>query len=468
MENNLLVYDYDRYNKQLGDKLKIIEDEKELCKKRAMERKEFQEILNLDKIQINQIELKEKFRDILLSENSSKYLWILNSKYIDNTYQKSYLDTISDMFEKSNKVIRKGINIYKVNGWMTHVLYVYQIVNYNIANNIMLKNFEQDNQKFEYIKKYINELHQIYEKLDNTSRFVLKLICLIHDIGVVESVKEHAMCGSKYVKQVIQDVGITQDFLNANNFNITLKNLIQILKNVIENHLMYSLLSEEASDKEIEKIYKTFINRIPTNSIELEYISEIMLLFTIADIIAVNECIFNHYKYKLIKEAHIFFNEVIKNKPHNNRRPMEVAIKKICDFIGEIDEKLVQENAIVVMKNLKIDIEKFWLNMFNIKRFYFWVALFKELKDMESVIKILNALFEIIETKFDVKELENTTITWIPNNKEKQFIDNIQNNSFFECVDTFKSINGYECVVKKNKMWLEVKDDEIYLNIETL
>lgn len=467
MDDNLLLYDYDKYNKQLGDKLKIIEDEEKLYRERAIERKEFHNNMNLDKIQINQLELKCKFCDILLLEDSSRYLWILNSKYTDNTYQKSYLDVISEVFEKSNKVIRKGINTYKVNGWMTHVLYVYQIVNYNIANNIMLKNFEEDNQKSQYVKKYIDELHQVYEKLDNTSRFILKLICLIHDIGVIESVKDHAICGKRYVNKVIEDIGITQQFLDVNNFNITFDNLIEILKNIIENHLMYSLLSEEASDKEIEKIYKDFIKKIPSHSIKLENISSIILLFTIADIIAVNENIFNNSKYELIKEAYVFFNEVIQNLPHN-RKPQEVATKRICDFIGQIDEKSVQKSAEIIMRKLKIDIDKFWLNMFNIKRFYFWVGIFKELNDLEITIKILNALFDIIETKFNTKALENTTITWIPNNKEKQFIKSIKNNTFFECINVFKYINKNEYVTNENKMWIEVKDKDIQLNIETL
>lgn len=193
IDDEILLYEYDKFYKNSSNKLRNIIDEEELINQRKKEREYLQNTLHLDNVKISLDKLKTNFTEILKEENSHQLLWFLNSKYLDDTYSKNYLDEISPIIFKSNQVVKGGINTYKINGWMTHVLYVYQIVNYNIAKNIVPINFDENSKN--YMIDIIKELHEIYYTLNTTLRFILKLFCFVHDIGVVESEKDHAICG---------------------------------------------------------------------------------------------------------------------------------------------------------------------------------------------------------------------------------------------------------------------------------
>ena len=123
IDDEILLYEYDKFYKNSSNKLRNIIDEKELINQRKREREYLQNTLHLDKVKIDLEGLKTNFVEILKNENSHQLLWLLNSKYLDNTYSKNYLDEVSPIILKSNQVIKGGINVYKINGWMTHTLY---------------------------------------------------------------------------------------------------------------------------------------------------------------------------------------------------------------------------------------------------------------------------------------------------------------------------------------------------------
>ena len=127
IDDEILLYEYDKFYKNSSNKLRNIIDEKELINQRKREREYLQNTLHLDKVKIDLEGLKTNFVEILKNENSHQLLWLLNSKYLDNTYSKNYLDEVSPIILKSNQVIKGGINVYKINGWMTHTLYYERI-----------------------------------------------------------------------------------------------------------------------------------------------------------------------------------------------------------------------------------------------------------------------------------------------------------------------------------------------------
>lgn len=215
-----LKFEFDKYYKQTAIKLKSTKEEEE----RNKTRKESQENLSSsNNIEIDLKKLKEDFIKLILDENSSKYLWILYSKY---NGEENYIDKISEILKKENKIIRGGTNTYKMNGWMAHTLYVYQIVNDNIANNKEILNFNGKEEN----KNQVKELNKLYNELDKESKFILKIFALIHDIGVIEDIKYHPELGSKYVEKVLEEIGLTSQELEKNNIKINLQDLIRDIK----------------------------------------------------------------------------------------------------------------------------------------------------------------------------------------------------------------------------------------------
>lgn len=465
LEDKKLSFEYDKFHKLCGEKLKDIDNQEEFIKERRNYREYLEKTLELNKIKINQEELKINFSKIFKDKNSHQLLWTLNSKYIDNTFEKNYLDEISKIIYKSNQVIKGGINTYKINGWMTHVIYVYQIVNYNIANNIVPVNFDETTKR--YMTTIIRELSEIYNTLNNTSKFILKIFCFIHDIGVVEDEKEHPLMGVKYVEQILMDIGITQYFLNSNQIKITIEELIQIMKTLIKNHIIYSNLSGEGSDAFVESNFKQLVKEIEDTKVNIREISKILFLFTIGDIIAVNEIIFNEGKYNRLKGTYKFFNEVIEEKPHN-RNKKQVSIERLCDLLGASDSNEVERKVEEKFKEENIDIKLFWENLFNLEHFFHFSPIMKSLKDFNKTVELVYKLLDLIITKKGKNMIANTTITWIPNNKSKQAVNNIKNGSVLKCIEKLKESNIEQMVYDTNKVSIIQRDDKVYLDIEMI
>lgn len=465
IDDEILSYEYDKFYKNSSDKLRNIIDEKELTNQRKKEREYLQNTLHLDNVKISLDKLKTNFTEILKDENSHQLLWFLNSKYLDDTYSRNYLDEISPIIFKSNQVVKGGINTYKINGWMTHVLYVYQIVNYNIAKNIVPINFDEDSKN--YMVDIIKELHEIYCTLNTTLRFILKLFCFVHDIGVVESEKDHAICGKKYVEEIIEDLNITQEFLDINDINISVENLIKIIKAMIEYHIIYSLLSGEGSDAFVENGYKTFLQDIKGTNVNQRDISKILFLFTIGDIIAVNEIIFDEVKYRRLKETYKFFNEIIEEKPHS-RNIQEVALERLSDLTGETDKNKIKNVVDKVMEESKNNSKEFLENLYDLEHFFHFVAIMKSLNDTEYTIKLINNLMQLIIQKEGKVAIKDTTITWIPNNKSRQAVTNIKNGTVFRCINQLMKTTDSEMIFEDNKVIVEKRNDKIYVDIEML
>lgn len=465
-KKQVVEFEYDVHYKQMCECIVGILDENKYLKERKKYRKNIENLLNIDKSMIDIKKLKKEFSNILLNEYSSEILWMLNSIYIDEKCEKSYLDCVSDIFENSNLVVRRGINIYKSNGWMSHTLYVYQIANKNIAKNIIPNNFKTD--KIEFLNKCFSELHNEYLKFDDTYKFIFKITTLIHDIGVVEMVREHGYHGQKFVEKVLKDIGITDEFLKENKLNITLKELCILEKAILKDHTIYTGVSSEFSDNVANKLYKEFLNQVNNTNLDKKKVNTILYMFTICDVIGVNECIFDEQKYTLLKEAKIFFDEIIDNKEHN-RNEKQIAIKRICDFTGIYDENKIELNTEKALIKYNIDSVNFWKRLYNAGQFWFFLSIMKEIAvNFENIIRVLNCIFEVTVAKYGEDGIKLLSVTWFPNNHEKQAIENIENKTFFEAMDLLKNNDDNEIVFEKNRLAVFEKDNLINFEIEIL
>ncbi len=422
-----LDFEYDKYYRDLCLKLKSIVLENEGNSIRENHKSKF-DLLN--NIEINLDGLKDKFIQLLQDENSAKYLWILYSKYDDN---ENYIDKMSNILKEENKIIRGGTNTYKMNGWMTHTLYVYQIVNYNICNNIRLSNLPDN----ENTKKELEELHKKYISLNDTSKFILKVFTLIHDIGVIENIQYHDKLGANYVEQVLKELKINEETLGKNNINISIENLIRILKTI---HTLITALSAEGNDNFVEEAYKDLISNIPNIPEIKNQIPEILFIMAYADIIAVDESLMDIEKYERTKDGYNFFCEVSEGRKHN-RDKEKVVIERICDTAGKITFNDLKNILNTILDNNKINKNNFINNMYDIKLLRYTGPLMKTVNDIELSIKIYNELFNLI-IYFDRKEaLKEYRITFVPNKKEEEFAKQFKNGNFFKCIYEMKKQN---------------------------
>lgn len=455
LDDDVLKFEYDRYYKEIALKLKSINDTAELNEERINLREKLSSKTN---IEVNIKSLKENFVNILENENSSRYLWLLYSKYDNN---ENYIDKISNILKQENQVFRGGINLYKLNGWMTHSLYVYQLVEYNIAKNKAILNFNGDSR----VQEYVEELYNIYIKLSETAKLLLKILALIHDIGVIEDVTYHDKIGCKYVDKVLKEIGITQKELEK--FNISYEDFKIILEEIIKYHTIMSLLSGENSDKCVEDYFKEMLDGMPNIPVKQE-IAKIIYIFTFADIIAVNEILMDEEKFERLKNAYIFFEEVMHKQEHN-RNKEKVALERICDMCRK-GYKEVSEQIDEIFIKLKIDKKQFMEDMYNVKWLHYTGPLMKTLNNLEISIHVFYEVMELIKEIDNRNSLDEYIITFVPNRPsiEYDFINTFKNNMFFEVINKAKA--SRENLTIYEKIVIEKKEDEYgkHLNISVM
>ena len=449
-------FEYDKHYRQVALKLKEAKTENE---RNAIKDFEEKELSNKNNVVIDPKVLKENFINLILDKDSAKYLWILYSKYhLDG---ENYIDKISEIFKNENKVIRGGTNTYKMNGWMAHSLYVYQIVNYNIVNNKELSNFNGDIQN----KKQIQELNEIHHELNIESQFVLKIFSLIHDIGAIEGAKNHDINGMKYVTKVLKDIGITQNELEKNDIKINLKDLIQILETFIKYHTLITSLSTEGSDKYVEMSYRDLIISIPNIENIKNNIPKILLILAYGDIIAVDDYLMNVEKYNRVKEGYYFFNAVTQNKIPT-RDNEKVAIERICDTVGNITYEDLKESIDDIFSKYKINKSNFINDMYNIRMMKFAGPLMKTVNNIELTIRIYNEIFEIIRSE-DQELIKEYIITFVPDKHENDFTKQFENGNFFKCSEMMKNTKENEVIYEAVKIKREhiTKEKNLYISI---
>lgn len=437
----------------MGWKLKEAKTEEESKEIKKAKEKELEELL--DKVEIDSSLLKGNFINLLKNEESSKYLWILYSKYENG---ENYIDRISNILKQENKIIRDGINTYKLNGWMAHSLYVYQIVNDNIAGNKELINFNGDKENIQQIK----ELHDIYHKLNKESKFLLKIFTLIHDIGVIEEVEFHDKLGAKYVTKVLSEIGI-----DKTNISLDLKDFTKVLQEIIKYHTLITSLSSEGSDLYVQNEYKNLLAQIPPMDFLKKEIPEILLLLGYADVIAVDESIMNQEKYERIKACFKFFKQITEGEK-TNRDKERVAIERICDIVGENKVEKLAINFDVILNKNKIAKKQFIEDMYHIKLMRYTAPLMKTLRNIEMTIKILYELFELIGYFEGNEKLKEYTIIFVPDRHENDFVEQFQNHNFFECVATMKERNESNFTYKNVNIRKETNEDGKYLYIRVV
>ena len=392
---------------------------------------------------------------MLKSKDSSKYLWILYSKYENG---ENYIDKISNTLKQENTIIRGGINTYKLNGWMAHSLYVYQIVNYNIAYNIELVNFNGNKENIEQVK----ELHHIYNKLSEKSKFLLKIFTLIHDIGGIEDVKFHDKLGSKYVESVLSEIGI-----NEENITFNLKDFIKILKEIIKYHTLITSLSSESSDLYVENEYKKLLAQIPNIDYIKRELPKILLLLAYGDVIAVDESLMDIEKYKRIKDCYNFFEQITKGEK-TERNKEQVAIERICDIVGEHKIERLTSQFDYILNKYDIKKNQCVEDMYNIKLMRYTAPLMKTLNDTELTVRILYELFELIGNFEEKQALKDYTIIFVPDKHENDFVEQFRNNNFFECIKQMKTKKDDEFVYKNVNIIKGINSDGKYLHIKII
>ncbi len=343
------------------------------------------------KKEIDLAKLQESPFSIFEDKESHYLLWLC---YCIVYKKKSLLSWINDYINNISNVIRGGINSYKRNGWPAHVLYVYQLVNYNFAYNVLPVAFEWNFDAKSIITSFCNE----YSNLSNTAKFILKIACFIHDIGVQIAVNDHELLGVPLVEESLMMLKITNNDLLKNDVQFSTNELIYMLKVIVGNHQLINQVAAEVSDYIIyEKICEIKNKSISEKTREfiITEFSSVMYLLGAADMMAVDDSLLSEIKFDEMSEAKKYLQKIIVNDDYV-RDYKKYGIKRLKCFVNDelkdisydVIEKFINENECKDDKLLKF--------MYEVQGISYGVAAIKPLNDLPLAIKFISALYRMV------------------------------------------------------------------------
>ncbi len=192
--------------------------------------------------------------------------------------------------------------------------------------------------EYDVPKTFLMRLKNVWVNLKPHDRFVLRLACLLHDIGKIKKEK-HEVAGANMVASIADRIGLGKD----------LKDKLVFL---VKNHL---LISSILSTRNIDdpKTLDDFLSIVDSKD-------KLMLLslLTYADLKAVNDNVWTSWKEDIMESLYLksMFNFENRNYDEYIRINANDSKRKIKVILGEKYRSLIDEFPDTIFNDIKFDL----------------------------------------------------------------------------------------------------------------
>ncbi|NPA55067.1 MAG: HD domain-containing protein [Epsilonproteobacteria bacterium] len=226
---------------------------------------------------------------------------------------------IKEMFHKTHlypiiKALYKANKLHAVIPAFEKVLYLAQFDGYHqypVDIHSIKTLYNVENIRFPIIK-------QKYDKLDKTSKQILKIVALFHDLGKGRTA-DHHIVGEKLVGEFMSDLGFKLD-------------KVSLAKRLVRYH---TTMSEVAQREDIDND-KTLLKF--ANIVQDKLTLDMLYILTYADMDAVSDNLFNSFKENLLTTLYNNTLEVLDNQQLrllcNKRQRKEKQLLKNEEFLS--------------------------------------------------------------------------------------------------------------------------------------
>lgn len=389
--------------------------------------------------------LQESPFSLFEDEESYYLLWLC---YCIKYEEKSLLSWINNYINIISSVKRGGINTYKRNGWPVHVLYVYQLVNYNFAYNVLPVAFKWDFDAKSIILSFGNE----YRKLSNTAKFILKIACFIHDIGVQIAVNDHELLGVPLVEENYSTLKVTSKNFVNNDVQFSTKELIYILQVIVGNHQLINQVAAEVSDYMIYEKICEIKNKSDSDNIKkfiTNEFSSVMYLLGAADMMAVDDSLLSEIKFNEITEAKEYIQRIIVRKDYI-RDYKKYGIMRLKCFVNDSLKKVSDKKINAFIRENGCSNDELLKFMYEVQGISYGVAAIKPLNDLELSIKFIIAIYRMVtKNTIDYKNVLIKIDSGFCNEYIKQLL--------FESIEIIDKKLNYKLTMESSKYIFTVK-----------
>ena len=407
---------------------------------------------NVRNLVLNNLDvIRQNFVDILKCSNSSDMLWTLYE--IETRTNVNALSEISNLFEQLSHVKRGGINIYKLNGWMVHVLVAYEVVNSDIPYDNPPASISWESNIRTLFR---TKLKTIYSSITPTGQFLLKIGMLAHDIGVVKAIQDHEISGPNYLRSFFDDLNINPQTLNKASVKIDSQSLFDAIALIIRYHTFINRVGTEYSDtrvfKEMNHLHQRFKgNLFMDNYVRNDFI-KMLLILGIGDTVAVDDNLITE------RNLHRIFSscEYIEGMHRGGeivRSLEDVALSRLTAFVSDGQQDSLISDFTRILDEYGYNENKFLFQLYHVQEIDFGMPTLKPLNSPYLVVKIFCMIFIIIDAKLGTtsEQLSRTRVIFDHSIQTSELKEVISYASFDQLKSAIKK-TGATGIVKVSRL----------------
>lgn len=374
--------------------------------------------------------LSYSLRDLFFSSKSSQLLWIYRCL---DTPSGNLLYDVSPYMKEISQEIRGGLNVYKRIGWDIHVLYAYQMICSNFSNNesTFVKGAPSSFSTYQVIEN----------RMDLECRFILRLATFIHDIGVVDGVKDHEKSGIKWVEKRIDELEITETFLANKGIRLSLSDLNAIMRFIVGNHQMINQIGSEISDANVAQRVQSGANSLHgyAKAFFNNHIADIMYLLSAADLLAVNDTLLTEQKDVETRESFEYFSSIIKNG-YIERDYIKYGIQRFRSLLMDSMKSSFSDGVFTkTILDIGYDPNEVAYFLYWIPQMSYAMTFVKPQYSFRVALKMFCLVLEYM--KIHALDTKQTTLKFDPD------IDYVGAGKYLESVAVFEALNGEHLIL---------------------
>lgn len=276
--------------------------------------------------------------------------------FSQNSANRSYLLDHLKSFAITDVVTRGGINLYKVDGWCTHVVMGLYLSNICIPKGEIPATIP--NQSPEMVSFFSRDFSSLYGNMSFQSKIIYRVGTLLHDIGVVEGVENHPINGVKYVARALKELGISTKWLKSNGMTgWSLNSFTKAIELFVEYHVFPSSFFGETGIRNLtktincmkEKAASADSSGVCTNWIVAEF-ATCITLFMLGDVASVRDELLDKWKIERTLKSYRAFTSIMEGDSFSADY-QEYGSERLCDFLGILTPKSVEEQVIAYNKS---------------------------------------------------------------------------------------------------------------------
>lgn len=341
--------------------------------------------------------IKKHFLEILMSPLSSEILYRLYCSPANGSG--SILTTLFPTLGLVAGVIRGGPNIYKLNGWLVHVLVGYNMVTRYIPAGLLPPTRDWPLS----IKNFFKEVMQpIYSSLSHSLKMMLHVGMFSHDIGVSLDIADHNMHGAPMVPGFLEEINITEETLLNNGCDIPHKDFVWATQALVQFHAFINQVGGEFSkhcSAEKTDALVTSASPVPWRLAFLQdHFASMLLLIAVGDLIAVNDTLLSQRKMKEMRKGYDYLYSILRKAP-NDRNAVDEGFERFQGFLSDRNYGALREDLEKQITLFDYSPDEFWTKFYHIKELNFALSIVSHLPTAAETLLTFLLVFWFIDKR---------------------------------------------------------------------